>query len=473
VAINPFATTLGKVKRIHFIGIGGVGMCGIAEVLNHEGYVITGSDRVSSAITARLASKGIKIFKGHSAQNVIQADVVVVSSAIKEDNEEVKNARENNIPVIPRAEMLAEIMRNRYGIAVSGTHGKTTTTSLMAHVLAYANLDPSFVIGGKLNKSGKTAMLGESKYIVVEADESDASFLYLKPVQAVVTNIDSDHMQTYNGNVKTLEETFINFLHHLPFYGLASLCIDDPGVRHIIAKIERPIITYGFSEEADVRATNWQQDGLKNNFSVVRKNKPTLDVSFSLPGRHNVENVLAVISSLQYLPISDDILVKAINSFDGVGRRFQLLGNVPFSRGQALLIDDYGHHPREISSTIEAIRHVWPEKRLVLAFQPHRYSRTKALFQDFIEALSQVETLLLLDVFAAGETKDKLFNSQTMAEEIRKKNTKLNLVETNLTDLSSCLDLAIEDDDILLLQGAGNIGAAAQDLVKNQQKVLS
>lgn len=461
---NPFSTALGHVKKIHFIGIGGVGMCGIAEVLLSEGYRITGSDLNQSAITERLQDLGAKVYFHHQKENISDVDVVVVSSAINEKNEEIIAAKAKKIPIIRRAEMLAEIMRFRYGIAVAGTHGKTTTTSLMAHVLAEANFDPSFVIGGKLTQTGTTAKLGESKYLVAEADESDASFLYLKPMQAVITNIDCDHMQTYGQDVGKLEETFLTFLHHLPFYGKAAICIDDLGVKNILSRIERPYITYGFDDDADICAINWQQNGLDSQFEVKRTGKANISLTFSLPGRHNVQNVLAVIASLHALPISDETLIKAIASFKGVGRRFQLLGKFQGEKGQALLIDDYGHHPREIESTIEAVRKVWPDKRLVLAFQPHRYSRTQSLFNDFVTSLSAVDALMLLEVFAAGETELEGCNHLALAKAIQAKTPSLPVYPGKLEEVKTTLAKVIEEGDIVLMQGAGSIGRLANQM---------
>lgn len=455
-----------RVKKIHFVGIGGVGMCGIAEVLLNEGYRVTGSDIAQSPITKRLRSLGAEIFLNHLSNNVDGADVVVQSSAVETLNPEIVEAKKRNIPVIPRAEMLAELMRFKYGIAIAGTHGKTTTTSLVSSVLAEAGFDPSYVIGGKLKSTGNTAKLGSSPYFVAEADESDASFLCLKPMIAVVTNIDADHMGTYNEDFGVLQQHFVDFLHHLPFYGLAVLCIDDESVKEIIPEIKRPIVTYGFSKEADIRAYDWQQKGLKSSFKVARKARSTLEVEFNLPGQHNVENVLAAVAIATELEIDDEVLENALSQFQGVGRRFQVHGELCFENGRALVIDDYGHHPKEINSTIEAMRHVWPKKRVVHVFQPHRFSRTKALFDDFVDALSKVENLILLDIFSAGESSIDGINSECLAEKIKKKSKTIEVNVMSLSMLQNGLNSNIRDGDILLMQGAGNIGRFIQDLMK-------
>lgn len=457
-----------RVKRVHFVGIGGVGMCGIAEVLLNEGYQVTGSDLTQSAITKRLRSLGALIFLKHDSSNVENADVVVQSSAVDEDNPEIVKAKESNIPIIPRAEMLAELMRFKYGIAIAGTHGKTTTTSLVSSVLAEAGLDPSYVIGGKLKSTGSTAKLGSSPYFVAEADESDASFLCLKPMMAVVTNIDADHMSTYNEDFSVLEEHFVEFLQHLPFYGLAFICVDDDKAKTIIPRVQRPVLTYGFSQDADIRAFDWQQNGLKSTFKVDRKGYSTLVIEFNLPGKHNVQNALAAIGVATELGVDDEIIEQALCRFQGVGRRFQIHGDIAFKHGDALLIDDYGHHPKEIQSTLQAMKHVWPEKRFVHVFQPHRYSRTKALFNEFIEALSHVQCLLLLDIYPAGEEPIEGVSSEILAKEIKVKQQHIDVQVMQLSQLKQQLNCHVRDGDILLMQGAGSIGRFVQDFLREK-----
>ena len=388
---------MGRVEHIHLVGVGGVGMCGIAEVLHNQGYLITGSDLNRGSAVSRLESLGIKVYKTHNARNVLGADVVVRSSAIDLNNPEIKAALAHMIPVIPRAAMLAELMRFRYGIAIAGTHGKTTTTSLVSSILGEGGLDPSFVIGGKLNRHGVNAQLGTSPYFVVEADESDASFLFLKPMMAVVTNIDADHMETYGDDFNKLRTTFLEFLHHLPFYGLAVVCIEDEEINALLPLIQRPTRTYGFKEEAQYRAVDWTQNEMVSQFTVVRPMPfASLTIRFHYPGRHNVLNALASIAIATELKVSDEAIVKGLETFQGVGRRFQMLGRRQFEKGSAMVIDDYGHHPQEILSTIDAFRKVWPDKRLVHVFQPHRYSRTRSLYSQFIDALSLSDELFFI-----------------------------------------------------------------------------
>lgn len=460
---------MGRVEHIHFVGIGGSGMCGIAEVLHNEGYRVTGSDNSENRSVQHLKNIGIQVYHGHQQQHVQGADVVVKSTAITDDNPEILAAKEHLIPVIPRAAMLAEIMRFRHGIAIAGTHGKTTTTSLVSSLLAEGGLDPSFVIGGKLNSSGSNAQLGKSEYFVAEADESDASFLFLKPMMAVVTNIDADHMETYQGSFDKLKQTFIEFLHHLPFYGLAVLCIDDPEVRSILPFIQRPMKTYGFSEDAAYRATDWQQNGLSSEFKVTRP-APYEDllIKFQWPGRHNVLNALASIAIATELGVSDKAIVDGLAHFQGVGRRFQLLGTRKFAHGQALVIDDYGHHPKEIKSTIEAFRKVWPDKRLIHVFQPHRYSRTKALYPQLVESLGTSDELLLMDIYSAGEQPISGIDSESLVRDIQKLQSKVHLVRENT--IEDCLDLLVQEGDIILMQGAGSIGQIALNLMEKVQE---
>ncbi|MFC3908977.1 UDP-N-acetylmuramate--L-alanine ligase [Legionella dresdenensis] len=455
---------MGRVEQIHFIGIGGAGMCGIAEVLHNEGYRVTGSDLSENRVVQRLQSLGIKVFIGHDVDNIIGADVVVRSTAVGNDNPEVVAARAQLIPVIPRAAMLAELMRFRHGIAIAGTHGKTTTTSLVSSLLAEGGLDPSFVIGGKLNSCGANAQLGKSAYFVAEADESDASFLYLKPMMAVVTNIDADHMGTYDDDFDKLRNTFIEFLHHLPFYGLAVVCLEDEEVRRIIPSIERPTLTYGFHEDAHYRAVNWTQKGLVSEFTIERpKPHNPLTVKFQCPGKHNVLNALASIAIATELAVDDQSIINGLLNFQGVGRRFQLLGERRFEHGSATVVDDYGHHPQEIISTIDAFRKVWPDKKLIHVFQPHRYTRTQSLFPQFVEALSQADELLLMDIYSAGETAIPNVSSQSLLQEIKVRLPNARLV--NEQSLEQTLDELVAEGNVILMQGAGSVGQLALNLM--------
>jgi UDP-N-acetylmuramate--alanine ligase len=462
---------MGRVEQIHFVGIGGAGMCGIAEVLHNQGYRITGSDLHESRAIQHLRSLNIKINIGHCIDNITGADVVVRSTAVEENNPEVIAARKQLIPVIPRAAMLAELMRFRHGIAIAGTHGKTTTTSLVSSLLAEGGLDPSFVIGGKLNSCGSNAQLGKSAYFVAEADESDASFLFLKPMMAVVTNIDADHMGTYDDNFDKLRNTFIEFIHHLPFYGLAVLCVEDEEVNRILPLIQRPTRTYGFREEAHYRAVNWTQNGLLSEFVVQRPapHKP-LTIQFQWPGRHNVLNALAAITIATELGVNDQAITRSLSQFQGVGRRFQILGERHFERGAAIVVDDYGHHPQEIISTIDAFRRVWPDKRLLHVFQPHRYSRTQSLFPQFVNALSLADELLLLDIYAAGEKAIPGLNSEVLLKqiELRQPNARLATAQ----NLQQILDELVTENSVILMQGAGSIGQLALNLMKSEQEAV-
>ena len=460
-----------RIKHVHFVGIGGAGMGGIAEVLHNLGYQVSGSDLGNNAMTQRLSSLGIKIDHDHVAENVESCDALVISSAVNQDNPEVVAAHERRIPVVPRAEMLAELMRFRFGIAVAGTHGKTTTTSLIASLLAEAELDPTFVIGGKLNSSGTNARLGTGEYLVAEADESDASFLYLQPMLAVVTNVDVDHMSTYGGDYNKLRQTFIEFLHHLPFYGLAVVCVDDGGVREVMEECTRPMLTYGFSEEADLRASNVRQQGNTTVFDVTRADhEGTLEVSLNMAGLHNVLNALAAIAVAQELGVKDDIIVCALAGFQGIGRRFQINGEVETAKGKVMLIDDYGHHPREVAATVAAIRAGWPERRLLVAFQPHRYSRTRDLFEDFTMVLSEVDVLVLLEVYAAGEEPIAGADSRSLARAIRARGQVDPVFIESVDDLAHTLEGVIQEGDIVLTLGAGNVGAAAASLPQQLQE---
>ncbi len=456
-----------RIRRIHFVGIGGVGMCGIAEVLLNLGYEVSGSDLKSSATTDRLASFGAQIFIGHRAENVAHADALVVSSAINPANPEVAQALERRIPVVPRAEMLAELMRYRHGIAVAGTHGKTTTTSLLASVFAAAGLDPTFVIGGKLNAAGTNAQLGTGQYLIAEADESDASFLHLQPMVSVVTNIDADHMSTYDGDFSKLKKTFVEFLHNLPFYGLAVLCVDDPVVREILPQVGRPIITYGFGEDADVRAIDVRQQGMQTHFTVLRHGRRPLPVSVNMPGRHNVLNALATIAIATDEGIDDAAIVQGLAGFQGVGRRFQVYGELQVAGGSVMLVDDYGHHPREVQAVISAVRDGWPERRLVMVYQPHRYSRTRDLYDDFVQVLAGAGVLLLLEVYPAGEEPIPGADSRHLCHSIRQRGVLDPIYVERGADLAPLLRPLLLPGDILLCQGAGDIGALAPQLIVN------
>lgn len=463
---------MGRIKRIHFVGIGGVGMSGIAEVLTNLGYSVSGSDLANNAVTRRLQDMGAVIHTGHAAANVEGADVVVVSTAVKKDNPEVIQAHALRIPVVPRAEMLAELMRFRFGIAVAGTHGKTTTTSLIASVLAEGGLDPTFVIGGKLNSAGSNARLGTGYYLVAEADESDASFMHLQPMMAVVTNIDADHMETYGGDFEKLKQTFIEFLHHLPFYGLAVMCLDDPNVAGILGQITRPVITYGVNKDADIRASNIQPSAFQTHFTVSRKDKPDwLQITLNMPGHHNVLNALAVIAVAHEIGVEDQAIMRAFAEFQGIGRRFQRYDDIPVADGSVMHIDDYGHHPREAAAVIEAIRGGWPDRRLVLVFQPHRYTRTRDLFEDFCMVLSGVDALVLVDVYPAGEAPIAGADGRTLARAIRNRGQVDPVFVETVDQLPQALHAILQDGDILLTLGAGNIGSIAPVLKQRLEEI--
>ena len=452
------------VKHVHFVGIGGVGMCGIAEVLHNLEFNVSGSDNAENANTKRLAGLGIRVTLGHDAAHIAGADVVVISSAVKSTNPEVQAARAAKIPVIPRAEMLAELMRLQHGIAIAGTHGKTTTTSLVASVLGQGGLDPTFVIGGRLNSAGVNARLGRGEYLVAEADESDASFLHLQPFMAVVTNIDADHMETYGGDFSRLKQAFIDFLHNLPFYGLAILCIDDPVVREILPYVHKPVRTYGTSAEADVRATDIRQDGMHMHFNAsIGGNQ--LSITLNQPGRHNVLNALAAITVANELRVSEAAIRAGLSGFGGIGRRFQVNGSVPLAGGDVLLVDDYGHHPRELAATLQAARDGWPERRLVVAFQPHRYTRTRDLLDDFSAVLTGFDPLLITEVYAAGEAPISGADGRALCRAIRARGGNPVFVE-NVHDLPTLLGDTLRANDLLLTLGAGNIGQVAAGLAQ-------
>ncbi len=461
------------VRHIHFVGIGGVGMSGIAEVLLNLGYVVSGSDLADSATLKRLSALGIQTFVGHSASNVAGADAVVTSTAVQADNPEVLTAREKRIPVVPRALMLAELMRLKQGIAIAGTHGKTTTTSLVASVLAEAGLDPTFVIGGRLNSAGANARLGQGEYIVVEADESDASFLNLLPVMAVVTNIDADHMETYGHDFARLKGAFVDFLHRMPFYGVAILCTDDPAVREIVPQVTCPVTSYGFDEGAEVRALNVRAVGGQMHFTVQRRNGvvlPDLDVVLNLPGRHNVLNALSAIAVAVELNIADAAVQKALAEFKGVGRRFQRYGEVGLPGGGTFtLVDDYGHHPVEMAATLSAARGAFPGRRLVLAFQPHRFSRTRDCFEDFVKVIAQADSVLLAEVYAAGESPIVAADGRSLARALRVAGRIEPIFVDDIADMPQAIWDNARAGDVVLCMGAGSIGAVPGKVVEMLQ----
>jgi len=458
-----------KVKNVHFVGIGGSGMSGIAEVLINLDFNVSGSDLAVNATTKRLAAFGATVYQGHEAENVKDADVVVVSSAVNEANPEVKAAREKKIPVVPRALMLAELMRFKQGIAVAGTHGKTTTTSLIASILAEAGMDPTFVIGGKLEAANANAKLGTGEYIVAEADESDASFLHLTPVMAVVTNIDQDHMDTYEHSFEKLKSAFVEFLQQLPFWGMAVVCVDDANIREILPRVTKPVMTYGLSEDARIRAKNVRADDGKMHFTVQRINGVTteFDVTLNLPGNHYVLNALAAIAIASELNVPDAAIIKALKEFKGVGRRFERYGEVPAmprnetSNGTFTLIDDYGHHPVEMQAVIAAARGAFPNRRLVMAFQPHRYTRTRDCFEDFVRVLSSADVVLLTEVYSAGEAPIVAADTRSLIRAIRVAGKVEPLfVETTDELPQAILDIA-HADDVVIVMGAGSIGQVA------------
>lgn len=462
-----------KVKHIHFVGIGGAGMSGIAEVLVNQGFKVSGSDLSESATTRRLAAMGAQVMKGHDADHITDADVVVTSTAVKPDNPEVRAARARHVPVVPRAQMLAELMRLKQGIAIAGTHGKTTTTSLTASILAEGGIDPTFVIGGRLNAAGANARLGKGDFLVAEADESDASFLLLTPVISVVTNIDADHMETYGHDFAKLKQAFIDFLQHLPFYGVAVVCEDDPGVRSIMPLVSKQIVRYGLSESANVRAENVRAEHGQMHFDVVRINgaaAPKLSVTLNLPGMHNVLNALAAIAVATELGVPDAAIVKALAEFKGVGRRFQRYGEVVIpSGGQFSLVDDYGHHPVEMAATIEAARGAFPGRRLVLAFQPHRFTRTRDCFEDFVKVLSGVDALVLADVYAAGEAPIVAADGRSLARAVRVAGKVEPVFVEDVAQMPETILDVVQDGDVVLTMGAGSIGAVPSQLATQDE----
>ncbi|CAM3809252.1 UDP-N-acetylmuramate--L-alanine ligase [Avibacterium endocarditidis] len=453
-----------RVKQIHFVGIGGAGMGGIAEVLLNEGYQVTGSDIAENAVTQRLSALGAKIYFSHQAANVDGASVVVVSSAIKDDNVEVVEAHNNRIPVIQRAQMLAEIMRFRHGIAIAGTHGKTTTTAMISMIYAQAGLDPTFVNGGLVKSAGTNAHLGASRYLIAEADESDASFLHLQPMVSVVTNIEPDHMETYHGDFEEMKQTYVNFLHNLPFYGLAVMCADDPVLLELIPKVGRQVITYGFSENADYRIEDYQQTGFQGHYTVVTPQGERVNVLLNVPGKHNALNATAAFAVAKEEGISNEAILAALADFQGAGRRFDQLGQFIRPNGKVMLVDDYGHHPTEVDVTIEAAKKGWENKRIVMIFQPHRYSRTRDLFDDFVQVLSQVDVLLMLDVYAAGEAPIAGADSRSLCRSIRNLGKVDPIFVAEQESLAEILDQVIQDGDLILAQGAGNVSKLSRQL---------
>jgi UDP-N-acetylmuramate--alanine ligase len=467
-----------RIRRIHFIGIGGAGMSGIAEVLLNQAYEISGSDLRESEVTNRLKAMGADIFIGHKAENVMGANVIVNSTAVDESNPEMISARENRIPIVRRAEMLAELMRYRHGIAVAGTHGKTTTTSMLTAILAAADLDPTFVIGGLVHSTGSHAKLGTSHYLVAEADESDASFLHLQPMVSVITNIDMDHMETYEGDFSRLKKTFIEFIHNLPFYGLLVVCGDDPIIQELLPDISRPVITYGFDEGNDYRAEHISQDKTHTKFIVkgkLLKDKLDIDelpIALNMPGKHNVLNSLAAIA----VAVDEDVAANAIQSglenFQGVGRRFQIYGDYPVSdgeaSGEAMLVDDYGHHPREVQATIQAVRDGWADRRLVMIYQPHRYTRTRDLYEDFVDVLSRVDVLILLDVYPAGEEPITGADSRHLSRSIRTRGQIDPIFVEGIDGVPEIIKDIVKPGDIVITQGAGNVGSLATILANRK-----
>jgi UDP-N-acetylmuramate--alanine ligase len=454
-----------RINTIHFVGIGGSGMSGIAEVLANLGYSVQGSDLKASDATRRLESLGVRVLLGHQAANVAGADVVVVSSAVAADNPEVAHALERRIPVVKRAEMLGELMRFRYSIAVAGTHGKTTTTSLVASVLAEGGEDPTFVIGGRLKSADANARLGAGRYLVAEADESDASFMHLQPLIAVVTNVDADHLGTHGGDFEQLKASFVEFLHNLPFYGLAVICTDDPVTATLIPRIGRPYLGYGFGENADVRAVNLVRRGAKSSFDVIRPGRPKpLPVTLNLPGRHNVLNSLAAIAVATELEIEDTAIARALTEFQGIDRRLQTLAELDTGRGRVVVVDDYAHHPTEIAATLEAARQAWPGRRIVLVFQPHRYTRTHDLLDDFAKVLSEPDALVVAEVYPAGEAPIAGADAKTLCRAIRSRGRVDPVMLGALDELPRALADLVHDGDVVLTMGAGSIGAAAHEL---------
>ena len=454
-----------RIRKVHFVGIGGAGMSGIADVMHTLGYEVSGSDIASNAVTERLKNLGVKIYNKHTADNVSDVDVVVTSTAINQENVEVEAAKAKRIPVVPRAEMLAELMRFSHGIAVAGTHGKTTTTSLVTSVLAEAGLDPTYVIGGKLNSSATHARLGKGKYLVAEADESDASFLYLQPMISIVTNVDADHLPTYGGDFTRLKQAFVEFLHHLPFYGLAVVCVDDEEVRSLLPEITRPLIRYGIDFDADVCASNIRYQGTQTTFDVILPDaNATFEVTLNMPGRHNVLNALAAICVAYELGVSVQHMQKALSEFEGIGRRMHMYGDIEISQGIVTLVDDYAHHPTEVAATLSATKNAWAEKRVVAVFQPHRYSRTRDLFEDFSQVLAECDVLVITETFAAGEEPIAGADGRALCAAIRARGKVNPIFIEDVEQLGNDLPTILQDGDLVLTMGAGSIGRVASQL---------
>ena len=465
--IKKLVPEMRRVNQIHFIGIGGAGMSGIAEVLLNEGYKISGSDIAESAVTQRLAKAGAKVFIGHAAENTQGASVVVASSAIDDSNPEVAAAKAARIPVIQRAQMLAEIMRFRHGIAVAGTHGKTTTTAMISMIYTEAKLDPTFVNGGLVKSAGKNAHLGASRYLIAEADESDASFLHLQPMVSVVTNIEPDHMDTYGGDFEKMKATYVKFLRNLPFYGLAVMCADDETVMEIAPQVGRQVMTYGFSEKADYRIEDYQQTGFQGHYTVVCPTGERIEVLLNVPGKHNALNATAALAVAKEEGIENEAILAALADFQGAGRRFDQLGSFIRPNGKVMLVDDYGHHPTEVDVTIKAARQGWEGKRVVMVFQPHRYSRTRDLFDDFVQVLSQVDALVMLEVYAAGEAPIVGADSKSLCRSIRNLGKVDPILVSDTEQLGDVLDQIIQDGDLILAQGAGSVSRISRGLAEN------
>ncbi len=458
-----------RIKTIHFVGIGGAGMSGIAEVLCNLGYDVSGSDLNESANVLRLRDLGIRVFVGHAAEHVGNADVVVVSSAIDNNNLEVRRASESRIPVVPRAEMLAELMRFRHGIAVAGTHGKSTTTSMIASILGAAGLDPTFVVGGLVRQNAASAKLGQSQFLVAEADESDASFMHLQPMTAVVTNIDADHMSTYGGDFSRLQQTFVDFLHNLPFYGLAVLCTDDTHLKAIFPRVNRSILTYGFDADADFQITECHISGLNTEMRVSRpEGLPDIHITLGVPGRHNALNAAAAIAVATDEQVSDEAIIQGLEKFEGVGRRFEVLGEFAVGESSAMLVDDYGHHPREVAATIGAIRDAFPSKRLFMIFQPHRYSRTSDLYDDFVQVLSTVDQLIVCEVYSAGEAAIPGADGRSLCRSIRQLGMVDPIFVDRIEDIPDLVADLVRGDDLVITQGAGNVSRIAEWLKERE-----
>ncbi len=454
-----------RIRKVHFVGIGGAGMSGIADVMHTLGYQVSGSDIASNAVTDRLKSLGVVVYNRHTAENVSDVDVVVTSTAIDKDNVEVEAARAKRIPVVPRAEMLAELMRFSHGIAVAGTHGKTTTTSLVTCILAEAGLDPTYVIGGKLNSSATHARLGKGKYLVAEADESDASFLYLQPMIAIVTNVDADHLSTYGGDFTRLKQAFVEFLHHLPFYGLAVVCVDDEEVRSLLPEVTRQVIRYGIDFDADVRASNIRYQGSQTVFDVLLPDAGTsIEITLNMPGRHNVLNALAAICVAYELGISAQHMQKALSEFEGIGRRMHMYGDIRLTQGIVTLVDDYAHHPTEVAATLSASKNAWADKRIVVVFQPHRYTRTRDLFDDFSQVLAECDVLVITEIYAAGEEPITGADGRALCAAIRARGKVNPIFIEDVEQLGNDLPAILQDGDLVLTMGAGSIGRVASQL---------